>query len=92
MVNVPDTCRRRRWRRAGRPAPPRGPRARARRRPRPCRRRWGRGESFGSTNFHSGWERGCGEERLHPTWTTVQVARLIPGNGITEIKIVARSL
>lgn len=25
-----------------------------------------------------------------PAWTAIQVARLIPGNGITEIKIVAR--
>ena len=26
----------------------------------------------------------------YPTWTAIQVARLIPDNGITEIKIVAR--
>ena len=26
----------------------------------------------------------------YPTWTAIQVARLIPDNGVTEIKIVAR--
>ena len=26
----------------------------------------------------------------YPTWTAIQVSRLIPDNGITEIKIVAR--
>lgn len=28
----------------------------------------------------------------YPSWTAIQVARLIPDNGITEIKIVARRL